>query len=270
MRWFRMYSEIIDDPKIARMTDNQFRIFTYLLAVASEWEREGLIPFSLGDISWRIRRSQDEISDTLRYLQESNIASWNDDGVAFVNWKKRQFRSDNVSERTKRFKERSGARSLGHPSERSPELHQSRADTESEQSRAKDRLVDNLPEQAFLKEPDDNRAAEIKALLLKISNLKPDAAYYQEVALFIQSSIPRVQRGEIHQDALIRALTRLAEELGRGENIAHPRGFLQAIMEAENGRYQAREEEAKKERLQPSRAEATQALEHIKSIFKRL
>jgi len=264
-----MYSEIIDDPKIARMNDNQFRIFTYLLAVASECEGEGLIPLSIADLSWRIRRSQDEISNTLRYLQETHIITWNGDGVEFVNWKKRQFRSDNVTERTRRFKERSGARSPGHPSERLPERHQSRADTESEQSRAKDHPVDNLPEQASLKRPDDNRVAEIKALLMKISNLKPEASFYQDVALFTQTSIPRVQRGEIHLDALLRALTRLAEELSRGEDIVRPRGFLQVVMEAENGRYQAREEEAKKARLQPSRAEAIEGLERIDSIFKR-
>jgi len=43
LRWFRMYSEILDDPKVARVTDSQFRIFIYLLAAASECDREGFV-----------------------------------------------------------------------------------------------------------------------------------------------------------------------------------------------------------------------------------
>ena len=32
MQWFRVYNEILDDPKIAKMDGDTFRCFFYLLA----------------------------------------------------------------------------------------------------------------------------------------------------------------------------------------------------------------------------------------------
>jgi len=138
LRWFRMYCEILDDPKVARMTDSQFRIFTYLLAVASECDREGCIQLTVKDLAWRMRFSEDKLSDALEHLCEAGIVAKHENGCQVVNWRKRQFRSDNVTGRTKRFRERSAERSSESPMERLRERHQSRADTEAdtEQSRA--------------------------------------------------------------------------------------------------------------------------------------
>ena len=263
MRWFRLYTEIIDDPKIAKMNDSQFRIFIYLLAVASEHEKDGLIALSLDELAWRIRQPKLRLLNALRYLEEVRIIACYDEGVELINWNKRQFKSDNVTERTKRSRERSR--------ERLPERHQSRADTETEteQSRGEDLPVDNLQEDASLKNSEDNDSKEIKTLLKKISELKPDPKFYQDVSLFVTSGIPRVHRKEISQKALLHSLKRLTEEITRGENISHPRAYLQAVMEAENGHYRELEEQKKKEALQPSKAEAIQCLERFDSIMKR-
>jgi hypothetical protein len=108
----------------------------------------------------------------------------------------------------------------------------------------------------------------VKALLGKIATLKPDAWFFQEVSGFTQSSIPRINRGEIHQEALLHALRRLVEELANGGTILRPRAFLKKIMEAENGHYQEQEDHLKKERLQPSREEAITALQRIGGVLK--
>ena len=269
MRWFRMYSEILDDPKVARMTDSQFRIFIYLLAVASECNREGCIQLTVRDLAWRMRCPEDKFSDALDHLCEEGILARHENGFQVVNWRKRQFRSDNVTGRTKRFRERSGERSPELPMERLRERHQSRAETEAdtEQSRG-DHPVDNSAAIAVLKEPDKNGAEAVKALLGKISTLMPEAWFFQEVALFTQSSIPRINRGEIHQEALLHALRRLEEELANGGVILRPKAFLKKIMEAENGHFQEQEEQLKKERLQPSREEAITALRRIGCVLK--
>jgi len=258
-----LYTEIIDDPKIAKMNDVQFRIFIYLLAVASEHEKDGLIALSLDELAWRIRQTKPRLLAALRYLEEARIIASYDRGIEIINWNKRQFKSDNVTERTRRSKERSR--------ERLPERHQSRADTEteSEQSRGKDLPVDNRQEHASLKKSEDNGSEEIKVLLKKISDLNPDPRFYQDVSLFVTSGIPRVLRNEISQKALLFALERLAQEITRGENISHPRRFLQAIMEAENGRFRVLEEKEKKEALQLSKGESIQVLERLDSILKR-
>lgn len=271
MRWLRLYTEIIDDPKIAKMNDAQFRMFIYLLAVASEQEKDGLVPLSPDELAWRIRQPKLKLLNALRYLEEARIIIRHDKGVELINWNRRQFKSDNVTERTRRSKERSRERSPESPLERLPERHQSRADseTESEQSRAEDLPVDNRQKDASLKNPPENGSEEIKVLLKKISDLKPDSRFYQDVSLFVTSGIPRVLRNEISRKALLFALERLAEEITRGENISHPRAYLQAVMEAENGRFRALEEKEKKEALQPSKREATQGLERFNSILKR-
>lgn len=262
MRWFRLYTEIIDDPKIAKMNDVQFRIFIYLLAVASEHEKDGFIALPLDELAWRIRQTKPRLLNALRYLEEARIITSYDRSFEIINWNKRQFKSDNVTERTRRSKERSR--------ERLPERHQSRADTEteSEQSRGEDLPVDNPQKDASLKHSANNDSEEIKVLLKKISDLNPDPRFYQDVSLFVTSGIPRVLRNEISQKALLFALERLTEEIARGEKILHPRGFLLAIMEAENGRFRALEEKEKKEALQLSRGESIQVLERLESILK--
>jgi len=257
-----LYTEIIDDPKIAKMNDVQFRIFIYLLAVASEHEKDGFIPLPLDELAWRIRQTKPRLLTALRYLEEARIIVSYDRGIEIINWNKRQFKSDNVTERTKRSKERSR--------ERLPERHQSRADTEteSEQSRGKDHPVDNPQKDASLNHSAYHDSEEIKVLLKKISHLNPDPRFYQDVSLFVTSGIPRVLRNEISRKALLFALERLTEEIARGEKISHPRRFLQAIMEAENGRLRALEEKEKKEALQLSRGESIQVLERLDSILK--
>lgn len=215
--------------------------------------------------------------NALRYLEEARIITRQDKGLELINWNKRQFKSDNITERTRRSKERSRERSPEAPLERLPERHQSRTDTETEtdtdteteQSRGEDLPVDKPQEDASLKNSPENGSEEIKVLLKKISDLKPDSRFYQDVSLFVTSGIPRVLRNEISRKALLFALERLAKEITRGENISHPRAYLQAVMEAENGRFRALEEKEKKEALQLSREESKQWLERFNSILKR-
>ena len=45
-------------------------------------------------------------------------------------------------------------------------------------------------ERAFSEESAKSGSEEVKALLLKISDLKPEPSFYQDVALFTQSCIP--------------------------------------------------------------------------------
>jgi hypothetical protein len=52
--WFKMVNEILDDPKIARMSDGLFRAFVLLLAAANEAGEDGRLP-ELDNMSWRMR-----------------------------------------------------------------------------------------------------------------------------------------------------------------------------------------------------------------------
>jgi hypothetical protein len=104
MQWFRVYSEIIDDPKMAKMNDETFRVFIYLLAVASEEGKDGEINMTTDDIAWRVRIPAETLNTAIKYLSENNIVQTTENKIIVTNWKKRQFSSDNVSERVKRFR----------------------------------------------------------------------------------------------------------------------------------------------------------------------
>lgn len=106
MKWFRFYTEIVDDPKMRALKDDEYRIFTYLLSLASEIEKEGLIDLSIDDISWRLRAPMELIERTIEALKRLGILSANEDGFEFVNWQKRQFKSDDVATRVRKHREK--------------------------------------------------------------------------------------------------------------------------------------------------------------------
>ena len=54
MKWFRLYTEIIDDPKMREVSDSCFRTFIGLMAIACETE-SGILKMSIQDIAWRLR-----------------------------------------------------------------------------------------------------------------------------------------------------------------------------------------------------------------------
>lgn len=103
MKWFRMYVEIVDDPKIKQISDRSYRVFTYLLALAAESDMDGLIPMSEDDITWRLRLSQEDLSTALYELSNLGIVT-GEIPIQFINWQKRQYKSDHINERVKRFR----------------------------------------------------------------------------------------------------------------------------------------------------------------------
>jgi hypothetical protein len=108
MQWFRVYTEIIDDPKMAKMDNSTFRVFIYLLAVASDAGNDGKINMTIEDISWRIRIPSDTLILAIKYLSENNIIKTQKNEIIVTNWKKRQFMSDDINARVKRFREKQG------------------------------------------------------------------------------------------------------------------------------------------------------------------
>jgi len=103
MRWFRLYTDIIDDDKVNKMSLKLFKFFIFLLSLASECEKEGVISLSKKDISWRLRIPEKTTEKHLDELKELKIITINP-LITIINWKKRQFLSDNVSERSRKWR----------------------------------------------------------------------------------------------------------------------------------------------------------------------
>lgn len=106
MKWFRLYSEVLDDPKLEKLSDSEFRDFVYLMCLACEMEKDGSIPLSLEDISWRLRRDHVTLCNAIETLVKRYIVTQNGDGIRFINWNKRQFKRDNSTERVRRYRDK--------------------------------------------------------------------------------------------------------------------------------------------------------------------
>ena len=104
MKWFRLYREILDDPKMMALDDKEFRVWIGLLCLGSRDDCWGNIPWTLQEISRLLRQDIRSTSRAFDRLKELKMVEQNHNGFLIVNWEKRQFKSDNVTERVKRFR----------------------------------------------------------------------------------------------------------------------------------------------------------------------
>ena len=115
MPWIKLYSEILDDPKVGTLSGNQFSDFVKLLLVAGETEsRNGDLPYTDERLAWRLRRPLDELMESIEALIREGILCRNGDGLlSFVNFEKRQYGPPSatpkrVRERVTRHRDKEG------------------------------------------------------------------------------------------------------------------------------------------------------------------
>lgn len=104
-RWFRVYDEILDDPKVQRLHPALFKVLVNLWCVASR--NEGRLP-SAADMSFSLRMTEDE---TFRAVSKLAEAGFIDTDPATGEqrphaWDKRQFRSDVSTDRVRSHRKR--------------------------------------------------------------------------------------------------------------------------------------------------------------------
>lgn len=104
--WFKLYTEIIDDPKLYKFTGDQFRVLIYLMCLARESDEPGFIKMNSTEISWRIRRPLEEVESTLELCQQGDrpIIIIKDGGYLMVRFITRQY--DKPSDRPEATRER--------------------------------------------------------------------------------------------------------------------------------------------------------------------
>jgi hypothetical protein len=100
-RWFRSYADTHRNPKVARLSDADFRLWHELLCVASE--NDGLIP-GLEDLKHLLNRRLDHLSKALQRLLSGGLIDALDDGYAPRNWNERQYKSDTSTDRVQKFR----------------------------------------------------------------------------------------------------------------------------------------------------------------------
>ncbi len=102
--WFRFYHEVLDDPKVQRLSPKTFKIWINVLCLAARYG--GVLPNST-DVSFALRVSLDKAIALLTLLHSKGLLDCKEGVYSPHRWSDRQFKSDGSTERVKRFRERS-------------------------------------------------------------------------------------------------------------------------------------------------------------------
>lgn len=100
-RWFRFYSDAIRNPKVAVLSDADYRLWTELLAIAAD--NEGLIP-GYDALKHLLNRRIDRLQQGVNRLVMVGLIDPVEGGFEPHNWRKFQYKSDTSTERVKRFR----------------------------------------------------------------------------------------------------------------------------------------------------------------------
>lgn len=104
--WFRMYHEFATDPKVQMLSEADQRRYVMLLCLRCS--NEG-VTLHDDEVAFLLRISNEEWQATKVVLLAKNLI---DEDNLPVNWDKRQFKSDNSTERVRRCRKRKKEREL--------------------------------------------------------------------------------------------------------------------------------------------------------------
>ena len=109
MRWFRFYTEALNDPKVQRLPAKTFRTWINILCISADREGElwGTLP-PVSDLAYQLRMTEKATTELLDTLIAIGLIDRNGESVSLHNWDKWQYRSDDVTARTRRSREQHG------------------------------------------------------------------------------------------------------------------------------------------------------------------
>ncbi len=103
-RWFRMYDEVVDHPKVQRLSDSAFRAWVNLMCIASRGG--GRIGGDLEDLSFCLRKPRPRVRELLEVLVRAGLINAEGDDFRPHDWADHQYESDNAKERVRRHRGR--------------------------------------------------------------------------------------------------------------------------------------------------------------------
>ena len=102
-RWFRLYEDVLNDPKVQRLEPTLFKHLINIWCLSSK--HDGKLP-GVEDISFGLRITKDEVKKTLDFLVGAELLEKKGRNLVPHNWNGRQFKSDVSTERVKQFRKR--------------------------------------------------------------------------------------------------------------------------------------------------------------------
>jgi hypothetical protein len=136
-RWFRIYDDLVDDPKVQRLDPPMFRALINLWCLASA--NGGVFP-PIDEVAFKLRMKPEKVQRVLADLRAVELIDDDEKGTRPHNWDKRQFISDGSTQRVQRFRERQ--RNV------SPTVSETASETEAEAER-------KIPSQGNMNSPDE-------------------------------------------------------------------------------------------------------------------
>jgi hypothetical protein len=102
--WIKLYHEILDDPKMARLSDECWRRAIELFLLAGDYAKEGLLP-PFPDIAWRLRVDEGMLQQSFQELQSLGIVAEYTSGEWWVIHFKERQNADSSIERMRRYRD---------------------------------------------------------------------------------------------------------------------------------------------------------------------
>lgn len=154
MKWFRFWTDTLDDVKILQLSDYEYRIWTYLLAIASEVNSmSGECQVNVKSMSLRCRTQVNHFSRALETFQRVGLITINGDGYPVIcNWSKRQFKSDDVTARVHKHREVTTKRNVSCNVSETDQITDTDTDTDTDKTINKKKIIfedgkfKNIPE----------------------------------------------------------------------------------------------------------------------------
>ncbi len=107
MKWLRLYHEARNDAKLEHLSDDEFRVWFRLICFAGEQNNRGSIESLHKELlAVEVAKGDlDLLTRTIEKLKKLRIVENSNNSIDFINWDKRQFVSDNVTERVQKHRE---------------------------------------------------------------------------------------------------------------------------------------------------------------------
>lgn len=106
--WLRLYTEVLNDPKVQRLDGDTFKGWVNLLCVAKESSGNGTLP-ALIDIAFYLRIDDNTAGQLIQRLIEAGLIDYDGERYVMHGWNQRQYESDNdptATERKRRERDR--------------------------------------------------------------------------------------------------------------------------------------------------------------------
>ena len=101
--WIKLYHEILDDPKMGRLSDRLWRRTIEMFLLAGDYDKDGELP-PIEDVAWRLRTDNETLQQDVEALQRIGILSVNGSIHLVTNFSERQSAMSGA-ERVSRFRE---------------------------------------------------------------------------------------------------------------------------------------------------------------------